>query len=885
MMGMRCGIVLAACTIFYLVSAVTKGSERWRDGDGLFFGSHETKATDLTELQMKQIWSNCMLDLLVMKSVMRAPDFLILDREAMLETITHLTPEMRRSLIDCLIKQSPLPVSQDSTQINRYAAQLSTELRQDPLLKRRLTDQLVHEISLVSAPSLSPALSPRRTQIASTAPTPAPTPDSGVKPLAPVRQLSPSEPPFPEDDPKDLAPSSLSDDYLEPEVVHPVPHLPAAPPAQRNNNVQIIIIAVVLTATTTFSLALLCFCCCTRYVGRKYQTVNGQKDERPIFSLSHNDFSGSSHKSFGLDKDKSCSSSFKADPNHSDGITPVGSLTEEHSIAPTNAPRNPPPTPPPPPPLRPPPGKISAPPPAPPPPLPKPKPAPPPPKVGPPPPKGGPSPPSGPQTPQTSSSFSVIPHHMQNNSANANADYDSAKTKLKPFFWDKVLANPDQSMVWHQLKAGSFQFNEEMIETLFGYNAADKSRKDARKDFGNDSSSQHIQILDPKKSQNLAISLKAQNVKVEEVCDALMEGNELPLELLQTLMRMAPTVDEELKLRLFNDDSIFLGPAEQFLKVVVNIPFAFKRMDALLFMGSLQEESLTVKESFSTLEATSKDLRNSRLFLKLLEAVLKTGNRMNDGTYRGGAYAFKLDTLLKLSDVKGADGKTTLLHFVAQEIIRSEGRRAVRLAIENRSNSGITVSSCNSDDCTEDVIEESEDQYRNIGLKAVSSLSNELGNVKKAAGLDIDALTGSVASLGKRLVKTREFLSTEMRNLEEESGFHDSLKAFVDHAEVEITGLLEEEKRVRLSLKHTTDYFHGNAGRDEGLRLFVIVRDFLEMLDKVCGEVGESSKKVRNVSRNKDNTAWQPMPGPRLSLFPAIRDRRPEDSSSEDGDS
>jgi len=31
------------------------------------------------------------------------------------------------------------------------------------------------------------------------------------------------------------------------------------------------------------------------------------------------------------------------------------------------------------------------------------------------------------------------------------------KAKLKPFFWDKVQANSDQTMVWNQLKAGSFQ--------------------------------------------------------------------------------------------------------------------------------------------------------------------------------------------------------------------------------------------------------------------------------------------------------------------------------------------------------------------------------------------------------------------------------------------
>ncbi|KAK4781518.1 hypothetical protein SAY86_015620 [Trapa natans] len=34
---------------------------------------------------------------------------------------------------------------------------------------------------------------------------------------------------------------------------------------------------------------------------------------------------------------------------------------------------------------------------------------------------------------------------------------NAPKTKLKPFFWDKVLANPDQSMVWHHIKSGSFR--------------------------------------------------------------------------------------------------------------------------------------------------------------------------------------------------------------------------------------------------------------------------------------------------------------------------------------------------------------------------------------------------------------------------------------------
>ena len=49
---------------------------------------------------------------------------------------------------------------------------------------------------------------------------------------------------------------------------------------------------------------------------------------------------------------------------------------------------------------------------------------------------------------------------------------------------------------------------------------------------------------------------------------------------------------------------------------------------------------------------------------------------MNAGTIRGGTNVLRLDALLKLSDMRGADRKTTLMHFVVQEMERSQGPKA-----------------------------------------------------------------------------------------------------------------------------------------------------------------------------------------------------------------
>jgi hypothetical protein len=45
---------------------------------------------------------------------------------------------------------------------------------------------------------------------------------------------------------------------------------------------------------------------------------------------------------------------------------------------------------------------------------------------------------------------------------------------------------------------------------------------------------------------------------------------------------------------------------------------------------------------------------------------------MNAGTIRGGTNVFRPDALFKLSDMRGADRETTLVHFAVQEMERSQ---------------------------------------------------------------------------------------------------------------------------------------------------------------------------------------------------------------------
>ncbi|RRT33742.1 hypothetical protein B296_00057291, partial [Ensete ventricosum] len=76
----------------------------------------------------------------------------------------------------------------------------------------------------------------------------------------------------------------------------------------------------------------------------------------------------------------------------------------------------------------------------------------------------------------------------------------------------------------------------------------------------------------------------------------------LGAELLETLDKMAPTKEEELRLRDYTGDISKLGSAERFLKAVLDIPFAFKRVDAMLYRANFETEVNYLMKSFETLE-------------------------------------------------------------------------------------------------------------------------------------------------------------------------------------------------------------------------------------------------------------------------------------------
>ncbi|QCD90553.1 formin-like protein 8 [Vigna unguiculata] len=551
-----------------------------------------------------------------------------------------------------------------------------------------------------------------------------------------------------------------------------------------------------------------------------------------------------SSPSFTPSSPKPISTFFSSIPNITNSATPLAppKVPDKNNEAPIPAP-----APPPPPPIP----KnmnsaVAAPPPPPPPPI---------------PPRKSPAPPPPPPKANgLKSSSKPPPNPIERTTGTTSKQGEtSPEVKLKPLHWDKVNTNLDHSMVWDKMDRGSFRVDDDLMEALFGVVATNRNDNAPKENNSTSSSkdalapSSNAFLLDPRKSQNIAIVLKSLTVSRKEIIEALIDGQGLNIETIEKLGRVAPTEEEQSLVLAYEGDPSKLAEAETFLRHILKaVPSAFKRLNALLFRLNYDSEILEIKEFLQNLEMGCKELRNHGIFVKLLEAVLKAGNRMNAGTQRGNAQAFNMASLRKLSDVKSTDGKTTLLHFVVEEVVRSEGKRAVL----NRSHSLSRSSSRNSnysDDSQNSSAsnEQRQKEYITLGLPVVGGISSEFSNVKKAAVTDYNAFVGSISALSARIVQIRELVS-QCGN-DKGGNFVREMNRFLENAEEELRLVREEQTRVMQIVKKTTDYYQGGASKDSAehpLYLFVIVKDFLGMVDQACIEIARNMQKRKTPKVN-----------------------------------
>lgn len=90
------------------------------------------------------------------------------------------------------------------------------------------------------------------------------------------------------------------------------------------------------------------------------------------------------------------------------------------------------------------------------------------------------------------------------------------------------------------------------------------------------------------------------------------------------------------------------------------------RLDAFSYLLSFDSRVRALRASIKSIHVACQEVLASKELRFVLATILGVGNALNEGTFAGNARGFKLELLLRMSDVKSTDGKTDLMKYLAQ---------------------------------------------------------------------------------------------------------------------------------------------------------------------------------------------------------------------------
>jgi len=215
-----------------------------------------------------------------------------------------------------------------------------------------------------------------------------------------------------------------------------------------------------------------------------------------------------------------------------------------------------------------------------------------------------------------------------------------------------------------------------------------KKKSNTRHGSGNISSNssksnEKASLIDLNRANNVAISLKAfkdfTHKQLAETIATLDPQEKISGERVQFFKDLLPNVKEVQAIQAFKGEETRLVAAEIFFKHIVNVQRVEAKVDVMQTMVTFRSNAQGLAKSYNTLERACTQVQNSEKLQNLLDMVLYVGNIMNEGTRTGGAAGFKFDSLLKLTQTKSSDGKTTVLDYLVMIFVAKNMRKTLQL--------------------------------------------------------------------------------------------------------------------------------------------------------------------------------------------------------------
>lgn len=252
------------------------------------------------------------------------------------------------------------------------------------------------------------------------------------------------------------------------------------------------------------------------------------------------------------------------------------------------------------------------------------------------------------------------------------ANQPSKRTPLKPLHWVKV-SRATQGSLWADTQKSDEESRTPEIdlselESLFSVSMPNTEAKRTRERPSVATKQEKVHLIDLQRSKNCEIMLRNIKMPLPDLMGSVLtlDDSSVDGDQVDYLIKFCPTKEEMELLKGYTGSSENLGKCEQFFLEMMKVPRVESKLRILSFKIKFLTQVADLKNSLNTINAVAEEVRNSVKLKRVMQTILSLGNALNQGTARGSAVGFRLDSLLKLIDIRARNNKMTLMHYLCK---------------------------------------------------------------------------------------------------------------------------------------------------------------------------------------------------------------------------
>ncbi|KAK3020957.1 hypothetical protein RJ639_046321 [Escallonia herrerae] len=383
---------------------------------------------------------------------------------------------------------------------------------------------------------------------------------------------------------------------------------------------------------------------------------------------------------------------------------------------------------------------------------------------------------------------------------------DHQTKKLKPLHWLKLTRAVSGSLWAEAQKSGEASKAPEIdiseLESLFSTavptDQGGSGTKNSRALLGQ--KPEKVQLIEHRRAYNCEIMLSKVKIPLHDLMSSVLalEDSALDVDQVDNLIKFCPTKEEMELLKGYKGEKDKLGRCEQFFLELMQVPRTESKLRVFSF-------KLQFRSQVSDLRSSLNVIRNSAKLKKVMQTILSLGNALNQGTARGSAIGFRLDSLLKLTETRARNNKMTLMHYLCKVLADK--------------------------------------------LPELLDFSKDLSSLEPASKIQLKFLAEEMQAISKGLEKVVQELSMSENDGPVSENFRKSLKEFLCYAEGEVRSLASLYSAVGRNVDALILYF----GEDPSLvsTLLNFVRMFNRAHEENSKQLELERKKAEKEASNE----------------------------------